>query len=152
MEIRSLFSSYTIRKLHITLITLQKMPKINKNKTEQARNRVRLFRGVQSILKSERNVDRMNNLNQNKYNTMAKNVSSSSFVSQKSLADQLKMWVLQYNLTQRAVTELLKILKSCGVKHLMSDARTLMKTPRIIQIPFLHSIDECKEYNVQNVQ
>lgn len=77
MEIRSLFSSYTIRKLHITLITLQKMPKINKNKTEQARNRVRLFRGVQSILKSERNVDRMNNLNQNKYNTMAKNVSSS---------------------------------------------------------------------------
>lgn len=105
------------------------MTKINKSK-EQSRNRVRLFRGIQAILNNERNLDRINN--QNRYNTMAKTVSSSS--PPNSLSDQLKMWVLRYNLTQRAVTELLRILKSCGIKHLPIDARTLMKTPRVIHI------------------
>lgn len=45
------------------------MPKIGKNinKTEQIRNRVRIFRGIQSILKGERNAEKWN-VNQNNFN------------------------------------------------------------------------------------
>lgn len=57
-----------------------------------------------------------------------------SNVIQKSLSDQLKIWVLEYHLTQRAVTKLLKILRSCGISRVPLDCRTLMKTPRMIRI------------------
>lgn len=112
------------------------MPKIIKNsynKTEQIRNRVRIFRGVQSILKGERNIDKWN-LNQNRFNDIPKSVHFSSCAPQKSLSDQLKQWVLEYHLTQRAVSKLLKILKSCGINRVPKDCRTLMSTPRVIKI------------------
>lgn len=111
------------------------MPKINKNinKTEQVRNRVRIFRGVQAILKGERNIDK-SYLNQNGFNGIPKAVNVNIYGPQKSLSDQLKTWALEFHLTQRAVSKLLKILRSCGINHLPKDCRTLMKTPRMIPI------------------
>lgn len=60
------------------------MPKLRKktyNKTEQTRNRVRIFRGVQSILKGERNTDKWH-LNQNRFNDIPKAVNFNSFAPQ----------------------------------------------------------------------
>lgn len=112
------------------------MPRISKNtnKAEQTRNRVRIFRGVQSILKNERNLDR-SKLNQNTSQIpQAVNFTKCQKSTQKSLSDQLKSWVLDYHLTQRAVSKLLKILKSCGMSYLPKDCRTLMATPKTIAI------------------
>lgn len=109
------------------------MPKISKNsnKTEQIRNRVRIFRGVQAILKGERN---SNKLNLNTLNDVPSVINFTKHEPKKSLSDQLKTWAIEYHLTQRAVSKLLKILKSNGMNFLPKDCRTLMRTPRSIQI------------------
>lgn len=111
------------------------MPKIRKNssKTEQTRNRVRIFRGVQSILRNERNVNNLN-ANQDTFDDLPSTVNFVKYDRQKSLPDLLRTWALEYHLTQRAVSSLLKILKSFGMHFLPKDCRTLMRTPQMIQI------------------
>lgn len=111
------------------------MPKISKNtnKTEQTRIRVRIFRGVQSILNGERNAIK-SNLSQNTFNSYPKAVDFTKCSAQKSLSDHLKTWALEYHLIQRAVSKLLEILNSCGMSYLPKDCRTLMGTSRTIPI------------------
>lgn len=98
-----------------------KMPKvINKNRTEQNRNRARIFRSVQNILRQDRNVHKVI---QYRYSTNSNPTiglvslhdsnSSDQFTrcgAQKSLVDQLRSWALEYHLTHRAVSKLLKAL------------------------------------------
>lgn len=47
---------------------------------------------------------------------------------------QLQIWAIKNNITQNALCELLKILISFGLNWLPSDARTLLKTPKKVQI------------------
>lgn len=51
-----------------------------------------------------------------------------------SMNDKLKQWAIEYNVSHRAITALLKILISIGMTWLPSDARSLLKTPRVIQL------------------
>ncbi|CAL1672521.1 unnamed protein product [Lasius platythorax] len=47
-----------------------------------------------------------------------------------SLADELRCWTVQNNVSHRSVNALLKILSLYGHSNLPIDVRTLMKTPR----------------------
>lgn len=107
------------------------MPRVLKKYpiAENTRNRVRIFRGIQSILKEEN--DRMNFIR-------TRNVEH-IFTKQRteqnsSLADKLRAWALEFNVTKRAISSLLKLLKCSGMNYLPKDSRTLLQTPRMIHI------------------
>lgn len=116
----------------ILIILVVEMTKINKDirKKEMTRNRVRIFRGMQSILRQERKV--------NIESDVALNVSVLSqnlrHQTQKSLADQLRTWSIEYHVQRRALSKLLKILISFGLNFLPKDSRTLLVTPRSVNI------------------
>lgn len=48
--------------------------------------------------------------------------------------DDLRMWVLNHNISRRSVNDLLKILNCHGLNWLPMDSRTLCKTPRFTSI------------------
>lgn len=99
------------------------MGKIVKNnkRAELNRNRVSIFRGVQSILRQ----DRIGS----KFNVDSKIIEPKKN-DRKSLAEQLGFWALDFNVRKTAVTALLNILRSNGLNFLPKDARTLLSTPR----------------------
>lgn len=114
------------------------MPSIIKHnkKSEQNRNRVRNFRGVQSILRNDRigpndqsNMEWLNN--EHTTVTLTNRIRNHS---QKSLAEKLRQWVLVCRVKHDHVSKLLKILKSCGMDFLPKDSRTLLSTPQSIPI------------------
>lgn len=103
---------------------------------EQTRNRVRIFRGVASIMRRDsasilNSVDIRKALSRNEeekyYNDQDKKQAP-------SLSNKLRSWAIDYNVKRRAVSALLKILVSFGFNSLPKDSRTLLKTPRTIQI------------------
>lgn len=94
-------------------------------RAELNRNRVSIFRGVQSILRQER-IPSQFSIN-SKIVEPTKN-------NHKSLADQLGFWALDFNVRKIAVTALLNILRSNGLNFLPKDARTLLSTPRKVCI------------------
>lgn len=53
---------------------------------------------------------------------------------EKSLCDKLRSWALKCYIKRSAITMLLKVLKSSGLKNLPTDSRTLLKTPRKVDI------------------
>lgn len=125
------------------------MPKIDKNhnKIEQTRNRVRIFRGVQNILRQDRNVHTVigdknsTSLNQAagitghiRYTHFNRSARPIHHGAQTSISDQLRSWALEFHLTHRAISKLLKILICCGMRFLPKDSRTLLSTPRSINI------------------
>lgn len=59
-------------------------------------------------------------------------VHNDAFVQQS--LEKIRMWAITYNIIQRALSELLKILPTFGVTWLPSDARTVMRTPQNINI------------------
>lgn len=119
------------------------MPKIiSKNKTEQNRNRVRIFRGVQSILRQDRNINQFIQ-NRNLANPIPRYVPRQAsndlpqFTNrgaQTSLVNEIRSWALDFHLTQRAVSRVLKILIAYGLKFLPKDSRTLLQTPQSMNI------------------
>lgn len=54
------------------------------------------------------------------------------------MTESLKQWAIEYGITRRALSALLKILISAGLWYLASDSRTLLKTPRCVSV-----IDMC---------
>lgn len=106
------------------------------NKSENTRKRVQIFRGIQSILRQDRNVNQANR-DQNSFNVpnnvcnFTENVRQES---QKSLANNLRNWAIEYHIKQRAISSLLKILKISGMSFLPKDSRTLLRTPQVIEI------------------
>lgn len=104
------------------------MTKISKN-VQNVRNRVRIFRGVEAILKEENSL-----FNSIHVPTIRQRLLGQFKGEQRSLADQLRTWSLDYHIKRRAVTSLLKILKFNGMGFLPQDSRTLLSTPRNICI------------------
>lgn len=99
--------------------------------------RVRFHRGVKFRLAvQERAVQ--NRLQDVQFQNIDKPVFSSNssdndeFV-QKSM-EKIQEWSIKHNITQRALSELLKILSTFGVSWLPSDARTVMKTPQNVEL------------------
>lgn len=110
------------------------MPKTNirniykNNKTVQNRNRARIFRTVNSILIQDRNQISTNL----QFDQLPRK--SINLTHRRSLTDQLRSWAIEFHITQRSLSKLLKILVSCGIHSLPKDSRTLLSTPRSIDI------------------
>lgn len=49
-------------------------------------------------------------------------------------SDSLKNWAIEFNISQRAISALLKILIAVGLTFLPADSRSLLKTPRVVQL------------------
>lgn len=112
------------------------MPKILKQtkKAIQSRQRSRLYRGIRSIMMSDAvpQVTFTKKLKQ----TFSEEITSNerpSLTYQTSLSNKLRNWAIEKNINKRALTALLKILRSCGFA-LPKDSRTLLETPRKVEI------------------
>lgn len=113
------------------------MPKILKDskKAVQTRNRVRMLRGIRSIMKE----DSTPHVNVNSLKSELKSVSKANarFTSSKQLPNlthDLRTWAIEKNINKRAVSALLKILRSNGINIVPKDSRTLLATPKSVQI------------------
>lgn len=112
------------------------MTKIKKDslKATQNRNRVYFHRRWRSIVNHENrpvndiadtqrritNQENVNQVNQDNGNLESK--------------ERLRRWAIKYNISKRAISELLKILISFGMKWLPKDSRSLLSTPREIEM------------------
>lgn len=118
------------------------MGKILKNtkKAEQNRNRTRLCRGVAYIMrKDEASLSIPRNANEQvaQFQHRTSERVNSCENDQEKLSNSLRMWANTYTITMRALTALLKILKSFGMTFLPNDCRALLKTPRTVEISTL---------------
>lgn len=105
------------------------MSKIKKKKLkdEQNRNRVKFHRAWKSII--ENNSDSSDYVN----HSSVPEHQDENF----GIREKLRTWALEYNVTRRALNALLKILILYGMSTLPNDSRTLLSTPRTIEmIPF----------------
>lgn len=101
-------------------------------KKEQTRNRVRIFRGINSIMKKD-NAHLIDTIKLRK-TLSEKKTNSEDHKIEPTLLDKLRSWIFEYHVKRNAVSSLLKILISIGITSLPKDSRSLMKTPRMIQI------------------
>lgn len=127
---------------------MTKITKLNKEKVlEKTRNRVRIYRSVQSILRKDYNTTHDILTNKLRYEGNSQTVITDDEPNHKSensaqnytqwretLSIDIRSWAIEYNVRKRAVTALLKVLISNGMKFLPADRRTLLKTPRHVQI------------------
>lgn len=96
---------------------------------DQIRNRVRHHRSV------NRAMERMRSREQAYFLAIEQNSNQQTNEEDEiGSIDKLRSWAIQYNISQRAVTALLKILISIGFKWLPSDSRALLKTPRVVDL------------------
>lgn len=96
---------------------------------------MRIWRGIQSIMKEDSlNVYKQYRVYQFNPNELHQKLKKSDEKRNESLADKLRSWAVKFYVKQRAITFLLKILKSAGLKSLPSDSRTLLSTPRFVEI------------------
>lgn len=114
------------------------MAKIKKNslKSIQTRNRVQFHRKVRSILVRNNSLRNdagrgQETVDQEKLN---REQSASEYVAS---SERLRCWAIKYNISKRAVSELLTILIALGMNWLPKDSRTLLSTPRHIEMSCL---------------
>lgn len=110
------------------------MSKRTKNSLNGNRKRQFIFRQVNSIIKKEE-IDNLDTVCTDKIDSTRDTIQRSP---NEILPEMLKQWAIEYGITRRALSALLKILISVGLWYLPSDSRTLLKTPRILPI-----IDMC---------
>lgn len=115
---------------------ISKMTKIKKNKPSS--DRVKLFRGIKSIMKQDE-ASLVNTVQLKKILETSSLASSNSDkngdkqTEPPNLSKELRSWVINYNVKHTAVSALLKILISFGLTSIPKDARALMKTPRTVR-------------------
>lgn len=97
----------------------------------QTRHRVRSFRHISKRLQNQ-NTNIQNLIQSQQINDQSAFVHETD--EKDSLNDRLCSWSQRHNITQTALSDLLKILVSVGLNWLPTDARTLVRTPRNIQI------------------
>lgn len=107
------------------------MSNSKKNSKIGNRNRVQLFRRVNLVLKNEiindKESENIDIVNQNETN-------NSFYGRSEFLREKLKNWALEYRINRRALSALLRILILVGFSLLTPDSRTLLKTPRFVEI------------------
>lgn len=106
------------------------MPKILKNtlKAEQNRNRVSLHRAWKSINQRNAVPSQPSNSNTSQTPINGNNLQSAHF------REALRRWALNFNISKRAVNGLLQLLISFGLNSLPSDSRSLLATPRSVEL------------------
>lgn len=115
-------------------------------KAMQNRNRVNFSRRWKSILKNENKPTSNNDRNWNfdLHNSNQEQKSNETFAS----TERLRRWAIKYNISKRAVSDLLKILISLGMSWLPNDSRTLLSTPRSIE---MHNLTNGKLWYVFSI-
>lgn len=103
------------------------MSKIIKKVREQTRRRVQLLRGIDAIMRS----DSQSLLNPLK---LKKQIFEANVETKQTLECGLRSWAIEYHIQNRALSALLKILICFGLTNLPKHSRTLLKTPRTVQI------------------
>lgn len=111
------------------------MAKINKKslKTVQNRDRVNLHRRWKFIVNNETRVIR-ELTSPEKTNSAHEEPKLHTKNEMNGSKDILRNWALKYNISKRAVSDLLKILIAFGMPWLPKDSRTLLSTPRQIHM------------------
>lgn len=108
------------------------MSKVNKKtlKATQNRERVNFHRRWKFIASNG-----LNNISPRKTNSPVHEESKQSTKSDViGSKERLRKWALKYNISKRAVSDLLTILISLGMSWLPKDSRTLLSTPREIHM------------------
>lgn len=97
---------------------------------ESTRKRVRVHRAV------SKNLINQDRVIENRVNNVSSNSNSESENEEQVFSGRkrIQLWALQHNITQNALSDLLKILISFGLTWLPADARTLVQTPRNIDL------------------
>lgn len=96
------------------------------------RNRVRKFRARKKLLNERRSL--INERLQQNTRHESNNETIADESHQNSLVNDLTSWSKQHNISCDAVTHLLKILICYGLKWLPADYRSLLQTPRNVEI------------------
>lgn len=112
------------------------MAKVKKNNPKAIRNRERVnfHRKWKTILREEfQTINRPNHQNQNA-NVTSERDEGKKEEEKVDSREQLRRWALKYNVSKRAVSELLIILISLGMNWLPKDSRSLFATPRHIEM------------------
>lgn len=103
-------------------------------KATQIRNRVNFRRRWKSILENENqttnNATGQTNSSANPNSANQERQRNEKFSS----TEHLRRWAIKYNISKRAVSDLLKILIGFGLIWLPKDSRTLLSTPRHIEM------------------
>lgn len=94
------------------------------HKAEQNRNRLRFHRAWKSIVKN--NCDNSNFFNHSSVSEEQNEIPG--------IREALRRWAIDYNITRRALNALLKMLILYGMTMLPNDSRTLLSTPRKVQM------------------
>lgn len=111
---------------------MPKLLKANKNAI-QTRNRVRLYRGVRLIMQQDStSLLNVSELKQKLRSREPTTTCPHNLLS--DLKDSLRSWAIEKNIKRTAITDLLKILRSAGLKNLPNDSRSLLDTPRKVEI------------------
>lgn len=113
------------------------MAKVKKNtlKAIQNRNRVKFHRKWKLIVSNELRslVNISSNVQSGHENKKATN-EQKEINDELSGQEKLRRWALKYNIAKHAISDLLKILISLGIFWLPKDSRTLLSTPRYIEM------------------
>lgn len=99
----------------------------------QVRNRVKFHRRLRSILERENQLTNVNchqNKNIDQEELKQERTENETMASN----ERLRRWALKYNISKRAISELLTILISLGMNWLPKDSRTLLSTPRHVEM------------------
>lgn len=121
---------------HREPLTFKMAKKLKNTKfANKNRSRVSYHRDWNKILVSELIRDQTSSIVNNQ-NQMPCQLNSQDD-KQPSTREQLRRWALKYNISKRAVTDLLKILISYGLIWLPKDSRTLLQTQRRVELSTL---------------
>lgn len=110
------------------------MAKVNKTtlKATKNRDRVNFHRRFKNIFNNE--VRQINQIcNVQSVNQVHSKPEEQTEINASS-KEKLRRWATKYNISKRAVSDLLKILISLGMNWLPRDSRTLLSTPRHIEM------------------
>ncbi|XP_055325814.1 uncharacterized protein LOC129579676 [Sitodiplosis mosellana] len=97
------------------------------NVRERAKERMKISRRINSMMKR----DSQSNLMTKK---LSKKLFAANIEKQQLHKNNIRSWAIEYNIQNRALSALLKILITFGSRNLPSDSRSLLRTPRSIQI------------------
>lgn len=102
-------------------------------KAIKTRKRVKFHRDIQRSLKQQ-NEDIRRCLLDLIDGSQQQNINSDRKRSESSSTELIRRWAIEHNITKRALTDLLKILKLIGISELPKDSRTLLATPKTVDL------------------
>lgn len=104
----------------------------NDRKSIQSRERNRRHRSIKSILRRDEAF--LSSETERREQSPDRILNNEKTIAPTNLSNSLQSWGNDFHIKKTALTSLLKILKSAGIQSLPSDSRTLLNTPRRVQI------------------